>query len=311
MHVVFCADRNVLPGIHVAAFSVLEHYSGDDLAFHLFSDRLDEGDVRLLHKTLEVLRRPYRIELCRVDLSPLTKYPSLLGSWAPYVRLLVPGTLSVPRFLYLDVDIVCYLDVREFSTLDLGNSPAGFVPEGPMATSGDRELVRILGSEARGLYFNSGVMWVDTEAWQDLRVTEKCLDYLSHGPAHFHDQSALNYVLRDRYLQLDTRFNFIANKRVHWPCLKRLGGLEGKILHFVDFPKPWSFLGEFVHPQFRMWSTILARTAMRGQRSYRRLTGRKLKLPFTRWHGYKKALKDRLLFGAYNRGWLLPKAVPE
>jgi lipopolysaccharide biosynthesis glycosyltransferase len=310
MHVVFCADRNVLPGLHVAAYSVLEHYSGDDLVIHVFSDQLQDRDVDLLRDTLNSSGRPYCLELCRIDPGSLNKCPSLHGSWAPYFRILAAEAIRVPRFLYLDVDIVCKLDVRDFAGIDLNGFPAAFVPEGPISTSADRGLVQFLGSAAHGAYFNSGVMWVDTQAWKDLHVTDACLDYLSHGPADYWDQSALNYVLRGRYTQLDSRFNFIANKRDHWPCLKRTGGLEGTLLHLVDHPKPWDFLGEFVHPQFHIWARSLAGTAMRGYRSYVTRTARTLRLPLTHWQAYKRTLKDRLLFACYRRGWLLPKGVP-
>ena len=125
LHIVFCADRRVLAGLHVAAYSVLASHQGKDatVCFHLFVDGLTAADIALLHETLQAAGPPFRLEQHRIDTRAFARFPNMRGSWGTYFRLLAPEMLTVDRFTYLDVDIVCGLDVADFLSLDLGSHP--------------------------------------------------------------------------------------------------------------------------------------------------------------------------------------------
>ena len=71
MNIVFCADRSVLPGLHVAAFSVLKYASPKitEIRYFIFSDSLSDTDLNLLHKTLASLQKPFSLELRRIEAS--------------------------------------------------------------------------------------------------------------------------------------------------------------------------------------------------------------------------------------------------
>ena len=47
MDIVFCLDRKMLDGLHVTAYSVLQHFAGKP-SFHVFSQDLNEVDLELL-----------------------------------------------------------------------------------------------------------------------------------------------------------------------------------------------------------------------------------------------------------------------
>jgi hypothetical protein len=96
----------------------------------------------------------------------------------------------------------------------------------------------------------------------------------------------------------------MSNMRKNWPFLKQPYGTIERLVHFLDYPKPWDFLGEFVHPQYRLWRGTLEQTAMKDFRSWHRTPARKLPRNSKAWSGYKKAFKDRLLFAGYAKGWL-------
>jgi len=190
------------------------------------------------------------------------------------------------------------------NTFDLGLSPAGLVPEAPLAGAVDRFVAMQLGNSPVEPYFNAGIILVNVAEWRRQRVTERAMEYIAtHRPA-FHDQSALNVVLRGSAISLDGRFNCIANMRKNWPWLKQPFGKIGRLVHFLDYPKPWDFMGEFVHPQYGLWRSVLDKTAMKDFRSWHNTPSRKFPKTRKAWTGYKKALKDRLLFAGYARGWL-------
>jgi len=114
----------------------------------------------------------------------------------------------------------------------------------------------------------------------------------------------LNYVLHRKAFILDAKFNCIANARKNWPALNRPWGQTCRLIHFLDYPKPWDLFGEFVHPQYRLWRSVLDKTEMKPFRSWHATPSRKFPKTRKAWVGYKKAIKDRLLFSGYSHGWL-------
>jgi lipopolysaccharide biosynthesis glycosyltransferase len=306
MNIVFCVDRSVLPGLHVAMYSLLDRISPavTQMHFFVFSDALNEADLALLRQTLATLNKPFALELRRVEAARFADFPPLNGSCAAYYRLVVPQILDVERFLYVDADTLCDLDVSELNTLDLGHSPAGLVPEAMLAGAVDRFVAEQLGNSPEEPYYNSGVLLVNVAEWRRQRVTERAMEYVATEHPPFHDQSALNVVLRDGAFTLDERFNCISNMRKHWLTLRQPYGQTNRLIHFVDSPKPWDFLGELVHPQFARWHMVLKKTAMKHFRSWQATPARKLPKTRKAWLGYKKAVKDRFLLAGYSRGWL-------
>jgi UDP-glucose/galactose:(glucosyl)LPS alpha-1,2-glucosyl/galactosyltransferase len=306
MNIVFCADRSALPGLHVAAYSLLERMglAVKEIRFTVFSDEVDETDLALLRKTLAALNKPFTMELRRVDAALFSDFPPLNDSCAAYYRLVVPQVLDVERFLYVDADTLCDVDVSNLAALDLGESPAGLVPEAPLAGAVDRFVAGQLGNSPTEPYFNSGVILVNVAEWRRQRVTERAMEYIATHRPPFHDQSALNVVLHGSARPLDEQFNCVANMRKNWPFLKHPYGKIGRLVHFVDYPKPWDFLGELLHPQYGLWRSVLDRTAMKHFHSWHVTPSRKFPKTRKARIGYKKALKDRWLFSGYSRGWL-------
>jgi len=313
MNIVFCADRRVLPGLHVAMFSLLARIGAavTETRFFLFSDDLTEAEFGLLRQTLAAAGKHFTLEWRRVDAKLFANFLPLNGSCAAYYRLVVPLALDVERFFYLDADTLCDVDVSELNSLDLHGAPAAFVPEAPLAGAVDRFVAEQLGNSATQPYYNSGVMLVDVAAWRQQRVTERALEYISAQRPPFHDQSALNAVLCGNAVTLEERFNCIANMRKHWPALRQPVGTINRIVHFVDYPKPWDLFGEFVNPHYRLWRAALEKTALKNFRSWHNTPARKFPKTGKAWRGYKKSLKDRGLFAVYARGWLKNvKGVP-
>ena len=100
LHVIFGADQNVIPGLHVAALSVLLNYTNKErtLHFHVFTDTQTAEDLSVLRKTLDVTRHPYVLETHRADASMLREYPALRDTGAAVFRLLAPQVISAERF---------------------------------------------------------------------------------------------------------------------------------------------------------------------------------------------------------------------
>jgi len=304
MNIVFCADHAVLPGLHVAAYSLLDRISPsiDKTQFYVFSDTLDESDIALLHQTLSPIKKGFSLELRRINADQFKKYPPLNNGWAAYFRIDVPRLLSVDRFLYVDTDIVCDMDVSGLVDFQMGDAPAALVPEAILSQAVDQYAARQLVNSTAQHYLNSGVMLINRPEWIDRKITELAMSYLKNHKVPYHDQSVLNIVFNGSARLLDERYNTISNMRKHWPKLLHPYGEVGCLVHLVDYPKPWDFLGELVHPQYQLCRQVLERTAMRDFRSWLQPAERLLPLNKNWYSGYPKALKDRLLLTAYSQG---------
>ena len=296
----------MLLALHVAAKSVLEHFNGEP-SITVLSDDLAEADMCLLHETLTLIGKKFQLDLLRVDSKPFQDFPTLAGRHSTYFRLLIPDLIPDDRCLYLDCDILCRIDVSPLGNWDLRGHAVALAPEAPIQLSLDKKLVAELGAEATGFYHNAGVCVMDCARWRNENLTRKCLDYIAKNNPDYHDQSALNFVFHNQIAELDLCFNRQTNVRSNWPHLRPLVEIQGQLLHFVDFPKPWSPYAIWVHPFGKMWWQAYRQTAhfQPGVEVSSSLDwNEKTKA------GYKKALKDKILFSLYCAGIVVPKGVP-
>ncbi|MEX0330159.1 MAG: glycosyltransferase family 8 protein [Puniceicoccaceae bacterium] len=316
MDIVFCLDRRMLDGLHVVAYSLLENScaSADDVQFHIFSDDLTEEDLEMLQETLCPLNKGFEVQLYRIDSERFNTFPSLNESLATYYRLLVPHLLDLERFLYLDVDMLCRTNLAPLFEEDLGDCPVGMVPEALVGNCIDSTVRNLLNEVPEDHpYFNAGVLLVDAIKWKEEGLTEKCLTFVSEHQPQFHDQSAMNYILRNRIKPLPEQYNVHTNGRRWWPCLKAPTRGKGCHLHFVDYPKPWDPASRFFHPMGTLWHRYFRKTALYGTSQAREIRDmRKPQLNKRLFKSYQKSAKDALLFGLYSASIVKRvKGIPE
>lgn len=149
-----------------------------------------------------------------------------------YAKYFIPRLVDRERVLYLDTDIIVNGSLTSFFLTDLKGFPVAAVRD-------------VDGS------FNTGVMLIDNLQWKELSVLDKCLE-LSEGEKsehweleHFNgDQTILNSVFQDNWLELDKRFNvqvghdivaFYSNWQEHF-CMKD----SPLIIHYTTYRKPWN-----------------------------------------------------------------------
>lgn len=149
-----------------------------------------------------------------------------------YAKYFIPRLIDRERVLYLDTDIIVNGSLNSFFLTDLKGFPVAAVRD-------------IDGS------FNTGVMLIDNLQWKDLSVLDKCLE-LSEGEKskhweleHFNgDQTILNSVFQDNWLELDKRFNVQVGYDLvafynHWEKHFNLED-EPLVIHYTTNRKPWN-----------------------------------------------------------------------
>lgn len=292
----------MLAGLHVAAQSILSTLGElpDSVTIHLFSADLAKTDADLLRRTLDRSAKPYSLHLHKIDGTRFTGFPELQASFATYFRLVVPEVLEVERFLYIDADTLCRTDLRPLYGADLDGHPIGLVPEAPIHQSADPLVARLLGERAQGNYYNAGVMLVDAIAWRRGGLTTRCLEFIQEHQPRYHDQSALNFVLHGAIHPLPAQYNCRTNARENWPALIPPISGVGKLLHFVDFPKPWSLLGRGFHPLGKLWAGEWSKTA--DFISSGSMPDRPVLSLIENRHKYLQTLKDKVLFDLLSTG---------
>jgi lipopolysaccharide biosynthesis glycosyltransferase len=306
MNIVFSSDRGMLAALHVAAKSVLEHFQGVP-SFMILSDELGEADIDLLRETLLATGKNFQLELRNVDSGAFRDFPSLAGRHSTYFRLLIPDISQAERCLYLDCDTLCFVDLSLLANFDLNGNSLALAPEAPIQCCLDRKLVDDLGARASGFYYNAGFCVMDCDRWRRENLAKKCLEYVTESQPDYHDQSALNFIFHNQIANLPLKYNRHSNVRTNWPFLCDSRKRNEQLIHFVDYPKPWSSLGRWVHPFGKIWWAEYRKTAhfhAGGFKPQKVAWNAKVRA------GYKKALKDRILFGLYRAGLFTPKGVP-
>ena len=159
---------------------------------------------------------------------------------AMYARVFVDQLVpDVHRVLYLDADVLVRGSLEPLFSADLGDSIIGAVPMMGAAVEGnppsfamevhrtqdyEESFAHEVGIPPAALYFNAGVMLVDLPAWREANVTERIVQLYDRLPRD--DQALLNYLLWNRWMPLDLRWNSKDPSAV--------------IAHFAGDRKPWN-----------------------------------------------------------------------
>ena len=149
-----------------------------------------------------------------------------------YAKYFIPRLIDRERVLYLDTDIIVNGSLNSFFLTDLKGFPVAAVRD-------------IDGS------FNTGVMLIDNLQWKDLSVLDKCLELFEGEKSkhweleHFNgDQTILNSVFQNNWLELDKRFNVQVGYDLvafynHWEKHFNLED-EPLVIHYTTNRKPWN-----------------------------------------------------------------------
>lgn len=242
VHVAFGVDAGYYRGMGVTITSVVENNPGRDFVFHVFAFSItDDNRDRLakLEKQLGVTVRLHLLDTATLD--DFRQFPCFSKhSLGTFIRLLIPSRLRdvTDKVLYLDADLLCFGDLSELLTLDLGDNIAAAVADEKDTTV--KTQIPALGLK-HGHYFNAGVMYIDVRNWVAADVQQATLKSLTTLDMRFADQDALNIALDGRIRYIDLKWNF----RYHLVDYLTRGETTLNIaqpyvfMHFTGPVKPW------------------------------------------------------------------------
>lgn len=265
MDILCATDKNFIPYCGIMLTSLF--FTNRAVKFHvhiIIPNDISEEELNCFKD----LAAEYHQQISFVTINPLLyKYcPVREGdnvSLAAYYRILAPEILpkAIDKILYLDCDILINGSIEKLYNMDISNHSCAVVMD-PIACRSD-EYERLQYSPDLS-YFNSGVMLINLDYWRRNDITKQCLDFIRSYPERvvWHDQDALNYVLRDSKIMLDVTYNFQSQflyKKYIWGELSdvmksRIKSVvnEGPVvIHFSNSDKPWK--NGSLHPYVKFY----------------------------------------------------------
>jgi UDP-glucose:(glucosyl) LPS alpha1,3-glucosyltransferase len=240
-HIVFSSDFKYSKYIGISILSILENNIHEKYNFHIFVNEIDILDLNrirsLPYKNINIFF--YWLDDSIVEGLQTTQH----FSKGMYYRLLIPYILhrKVDTFLYLDTDVICVGSISEIFSTNLSKKVVAAVPD----TIEEYHLYRLyeLGFKKESIYFNSGVMYINTSEWVNNKITEKFLSLIGMSSYVYPDQDVLNLILNNSSVVfLSEKFNY-----QKWLKLSREDFYEEcklvSLVHFIGPHKPWSISG--------------------------------------------------------------------
>jgi lipopolysaccharide biosynthesis glycosyltransferase len=166
-------------------------------------------------------------------------------SLASYTRLVLADMLD-ETFVWLDSDIICEVGWEELLSM---KSDSGVIVSAAYDPAGNidwQKSENFAVRDARGRYFNTGVMVVDGKGWTRLGFPTKWKNlipkYLEYN-FQWADQCVINYLAMRNFSPLHQKFNYQEQDRD-----PQLAG-PAFIRHFNGPTKPWNYK----HAGFLLW----------------------------------------------------------
>lgn len=288
--VIFSSDDTYAQYLGVTLCSIFENKeSANKINIYV----IDGGILKDNKKKLEILENKYGFKISYISINKdyfKDLYISDHISHATYYRILIPTLFKekVKKILYLDCDLIVQCDLSELFEKDVSNYYVGAVED---STSETKE---VLGLNSSDPYFNAGVLLINIEKWNNSDLVVQTFKFIRENPdkIKFWDQDALNYILKNKWLTLDKRFNFFAADVKKEIKYSNLSELKNCIIHFSGNIKPWNFayngFGKALYQEY------LKKTPWRGEKckdvSIKNLV-KKIIFIFLSEHSIKKLIK--------------------
>ena len=242
-----CSDENYAKYMGATIASILSNSKEDEeLYFHLILD----NDVTDSSK--EKLSSLKKIKNCEIKFySPdIKKYQQWYklgnynGAFSPamFYRLDIHMLIhNVDKILYLDCDVIVNASLKELFEIDITNYYILAVK--------DLNFVHT-NMDTNKLYFNSGVLLINSKLWLDNDVSKLFKDYyLNNCKNIYGDQDILNYCLKGKVKYIDYIWNYFPLKSLY--SGKSIEDI--KIFHYAASAKPWSDRGSIFYFVDEFW----------------------------------------------------------
>jgi len=256
MDVVYVSNEKYAPHLGVSLYSLYDRNTEEDnLNVTVFSTGLSSSSVENLEQIAEEFGRQISIsdltdlrdrlsfdaDTGRFDISTLGRF---------FIGDLLPVTTQ--RVIYLDCDTVILHPLTKMWNTDLKGKLLAAVQEPTIYP----EVRSYLGMKKDEAYFNAGVFLADLTRWRAEKIRRKLILYYRsiEKESLFHDQDAINGLLKGEIRNLSPAWNFFTNYRYfHYRDLTGMSSSyrvipedafekakkHPAVVHFAGDERPW------------------------------------------------------------------------
>ena len=204
-------------------------YHNRSIRFYLINSDFPNEWLKQLNKRLE--KFDSAIINCRVTSEQISRYKTDI-SYTVFLRYFVADFVKEDKALYLDCDLVVTKNIDDLFATDLQDYPLAAIRDfGGRAYFG-REI------------FNAGVLLINNALWKQEHITQKLIDLTNewHDKVDQADQSILNMLFENRWLELDFDYNHIVIHKQFTDYQLPEGQDYPAIIHYLSHRKPWKDL---------------------------------------------------------------------
>jgi len=204
-------------------------YHNRSIRFYLINSDFPNEWIKQLNKRLE--KFDSEIINCRVTSEQISRYKTDI-SYTVFLRYFVADFVKEDKALYLDCDLVVTKNLDDLFATDLQDYPLAAVRDfGGRAYFG-REI------------FNAGVLLIHNALWKQENMTQKLIDLTNewHDKVDQADQSILNMLFENKWLELDFDYNHIVIHKQFTDYQLPSDQDYPAIIHYLSHRKPWKDL---------------------------------------------------------------------
>lgn len=204
-------------------------YHNRSIRFYLINSDFPNEWIKQLNKRLE--KFDSEIINCRVTSEQIARYKTDI-SYTVFLRYFVADFVKEEKALYLDCDLVVTKNLDDLFATDLQDYPLAAIRDfGGRAYFG-REI------------FNAGVLLINNDLWKQEQMTQRLIDLTNewHDKVDQADQSILNMLFKDRWLELNFDYNHIVIHKQFTDYQLPAGQDYPAIIHYLSHRKPWKDL---------------------------------------------------------------------
>lgn len=220
--------------------SIEINYAQDEpIDYYIIGDNLSKKNIAKINKSIST----GKIKIHWLDMRSIIpndlNLPLDKSSWPLniYMRLFFPYFLPsiVKKVIYLDVDMLVLSDISRLWNISLNGNVIGAVRDQIATVSNPWSGIKNyhdFNMPASAPYFNSGLMLIDREMWEEQQITKKVMECVAQNKAYanFPDQYGLNVVLHQKWQELD----------LQWNCFSNLDHQHPHIIHFYQIKPIYS-----------------------------------------------------------------------
>ena len=246
-HIVCCTDDNYAPYCGCMIISLLQNGKCHNPVIHILTDNLSIDNKK---KIVDIVQDNggticwHIVDDNKLVNAKFRKKNPL--SRAAYFRILLPSILdqNINVVLYLDCDLIIKSDISYLFSIDIRNYALAAVSDLIEEPRSDEHRFQFPLSYNE-FYFNSGVMLINLHYWRNNNSESQLIEFSERErTVFFHDQDALNYVFKSKWLMLppDTcYFNGCLYEQINFKRKRDYINYNKnpKIIHFASNEKPW------------------------------------------------------------------------